>query len=518
MENFGHDETSGVGVIISQLKERGYRLIIKKAYADWGQFAAYKRSMLEHSIELTEMPSHKGRGKNGADIKLAIDALEAAIFREYIQIFVIVSGDSDFTALLSKLREYNKYVIVIARTEACSDLLKGYCDELINYDARVKRPAQQGKPRPKDRYDLLRSAILALEAQNAQARASLVKSRMLVMDPAFNETVFGFQQFKQYLAAAERDGVIRLTPHRDGDQGISLLGGGNGAGGNGAGGNAPGNDGAGGEGVTPTATPVRSTEVVRRPQTTKARELAILVLRACRAANCGQIAGARTDIVGAICRRLDPDFDLVAYGGSKSQGFVGLVTNHEREGFFRVGRKLGEDHPWVDVTPSGVELLQTLPFTEEEVAACIRQALVQLQLPVRWDSYVTVVDVLRSKVDESGAVRETQPWSDTLDTIAAAMPPAVAKTRMYTIAQILKDSRHIVFESAVDNEGNVFDTMKSMAKPEECLCALLDHIRNRMQQEKHLMVEPIQVMDAMEATDDQIGQCLGNGGELDETM
>ena len=129
-ENFYHEEAFDITALINSLKERG-RLIVKKAYADWGTFARYKKEMLENSVELIELPSHTLRGKNSSDIKLVVDALEFAITKEYIDTIVVVSGDSDYTPLIAKLREYNKYVIVIGHQEKTSSLLKGSCDELI---------------------------------------------------------------------------------------------------------------------------------------------------------------------------------------------------------------------------------------------------------------------------------------------------------------------------------------------------------------------------------------------------
>lgn len=117
---------------MNYLKSRG-RLIVKKAYADWaGHFATYRQQMMEDSIELTEVPSQYS-GKNSADIKLAVDALEIALSKDYIDTFVVISGDSDYAPLISMLREHDKYVIVIGRKENLSPLLKGYCDELKTF-------------------------------------------------------------------------------------------------------------------------------------------------------------------------------------------------------------------------------------------------------------------------------------------------------------------------------------------------------------------------------------------------
>src|SRR3954464_11764615 len=104
-----HSEELDVEKLVERLKERG-RLIVKKAYGDWGRFIRVKQTMLFNSVELVELPAVGYRGKNSSDIKLTIDALETAFHRPYIDTFVVVSGDSDFTPLISKLRELDRYV------------------------------------------------------------------------------------------------------------------------------------------------------------------------------------------------------------------------------------------------------------------------------------------------------------------------------------------------------------------------------------------------------------------------
>ncbi len=111
-ENFGDRPSFDAKQLINGLKSRG-RLVVKRAYADWGRYASYKHALMASGVELIEMPSHKDKGKNSADIKLTVDALETAITKPYIDTMVILSGDSDYMPLIAKLHEYNKYVIVI---------------------------------------------------------------------------------------------------------------------------------------------------------------------------------------------------------------------------------------------------------------------------------------------------------------------------------------------------------------------------------------------------------------------
>lgn len=216
-ENFARQEQFDAHKLIERLKERG-RLIVKKAYADWGRFAKYKRQMLENSIELTEMPSHGQKGKNSADIKLVVDAIETAITKPYIDTFVVVSGDSDYTPLISKLREYNKYVIVVGEERAVSELLKGYCDELIYYATLVNPPVEKSERGEKIEvaFALLRRALDTLDKDGTEPRGSVVKRMMCQLDASFAESNYGFGQFRRFLRAAEKDGEILLRQMESG--------------------------------------------------------------------------------------------------------------------------------------------------------------------------------------------------------------------------------------------------------------------------------------------------------------
>ena len=220
LENF-REEVLDIASLIARLKERG-RLIVKRAYADWGRYGRYKTQMLENSIELIELPFHSKRGKNSADIKLAVDALEIAITRDYIDTIVVISGDSDYTPLISKLREYNKYVLVIGSEANTSTLLSGYCDELIYYSSIIGVKKIETKEL-QSVYSLLVRAIQSLEDNGIQPRGSQVKQWMKQVEASFDETNYGFTQFKMFLERAQQDGVIELeNMGKGGDYSVSL--------------------------------------------------------------------------------------------------------------------------------------------------------------------------------------------------------------------------------------------------------------------------------------------------------
>src|SRR3981081_2794296 len=119
--------------VLERLVEKG-KVVAKKAYADWSRFGLYTAPLHEAAIELVEIPKRSQTGKNSADIRLVVDAMDLAYSKDHIDTFVIVSGDSDFSPLVSKLKELGKHVIGLGLAEATSDLLRDNCDEFIYYD------------------------------------------------------------------------------------------------------------------------------------------------------------------------------------------------------------------------------------------------------------------------------------------------------------------------------------------------------------------------------------------------
>jgi len=137
-------ETFDIGLVLARLLDKG-NIVVKKAYADWDRYKSHKKGLHEAAFELVEIPHVSYSGKNSADIRLVVDALDLCYTKEHIDMFVIVSGDSDFSPLVSKLRENNKKVIGLGVKSSTSDLLIDNCDEFIYYDdlVREKRAAQQ---------------------------------------------------------------------------------------------------------------------------------------------------------------------------------------------------------------------------------------------------------------------------------------------------------------------------------------------------------------------------------------
>jgi len=202
--------------VLKRLVEKG-DVVTKKAYADWNQWGEYKRPLHEHAIELLEMPGSKLTGKNSADIKMVVDALELSYTKPHIDAFALISGDSDFSPLVSKLRENNKHTIGIGVKRSTSPLLVDNCDEFIYYDDLVAKRGRRKlaglenvDDRKKEAFEQLLGAARALQRENRQLYGSLVKDTMKRLQPQFNEEYHGYGSFHELLEDAQKHKLITL--------------------------------------------------------------------------------------------------------------------------------------------------------------------------------------------------------------------------------------------------------------------------------------------------------------------
>ncbi len=201
--------------VLERLVEKG-KILVKIAYADWTRFSEYRAMMHEAGLQLMEIPERGVTGKNFADMQLCVDAMDMCYAKEHVDTFVIVSGDSDFTPLVSKLKENGKAVIGIGMKNSTSDLLASSCDEFIYYDDLVKAveaPKLSDRVPKKQRpgYELMIEAIEALQRENvSMIQASLVKDTMMRKRPSFSESSYGFRSFQAFLEQARDYGLINL--------------------------------------------------------------------------------------------------------------------------------------------------------------------------------------------------------------------------------------------------------------------------------------------------------------------
>lgn len=204
-----------ISLILERLVEKG-KIIVKKAYADWERYSDYKRQFHESAIELIDIPQKYYSGKNSADIKMVVDAMDISYAKEHLDTFVLLSGDSDFSPLVSKLKENNKYVIGIGVKNSSSNLLIDNCDEFIYYED-VWRDSQKGpkldglNKKTAEAFSLMIESIQALIRENKDVLwGSMIKQTMQRKRPSFNEGYYGYSTFSEMLEDAERKNIIKL--------------------------------------------------------------------------------------------------------------------------------------------------------------------------------------------------------------------------------------------------------------------------------------------------------------------
>jgi uncharacterized LabA/DUF88 family protein len=205
-----------VHLVLERLLEKG-KVVVKRAYADWERYSTYKRGFHEAAVEMMDIPRRRYSGKNSADIRLVVDAMDLAKEKSHINVFVIASGDSDFSPLVSKLRENNKYVMGLGVKNSTSNLFVENCDEFIFYDDLIRRTergrrAVEARPDKQDEaFNLLLDALRALRRENKEILwSSMVKETMKRKRPSFNEEYYGFDTFSALLEEGVRRNIIKL--------------------------------------------------------------------------------------------------------------------------------------------------------------------------------------------------------------------------------------------------------------------------------------------------------------------
>lgn len=205
-----------VQTVLERLVEKG-KILVKEAYADWSRFPEYKQDLHEAAFELIDIPKRNQTGKNSADMRLCVDAMDMCYAKEHIDTFVILSGDSDFSPLVSKLKENGKHVIGLAAKGSTSQILVDNCDEFIFYEELLQgatQPPRLARAIPKEKrpvFQLLIDSVLALMRENKEVLySSMVKDTMKRKQPAFNESRYGYSTFSDLLEDAEKFGLIAL--------------------------------------------------------------------------------------------------------------------------------------------------------------------------------------------------------------------------------------------------------------------------------------------------------------------
>jgi uncharacterized protein (TIGR00288 family) len=220
--------------VLERLLLKGH-IVVKKAYCDFDRYKDFKRGLHEAAFELIEIPHVRQSGKNSADIRMVVDALDLCYTKGHVDTFVILSGDSDFSPLVSKLRENAKTVIGVGVKNSTSDLFITNCDEFIYYDDLVRKQAGRSRrraakpaaaksltpvtenkaPESSDALDLIVETVDALAGERGESDAiwgSMIKQAIKRRSPGFDERAYGFRSFNDLLADAEKRGLLTLIP------------------------------------------------------------------------------------------------------------------------------------------------------------------------------------------------------------------------------------------------------------------------------------------------------------------
>ncbi len=217
-------------------------IVVKKAYCDWERYAEFKKPMHEAAFELIDIPHVRQSGKNSADIRMVVDALDLCYTKQHVDTFVIISGDSDFSPLVSKLRENDKTVIGVGVKNSTSDLLIANCDEFIFYDDLVReqkkrtprkpsppaaktapgdKPAEKSQEdKTQEAFDVVLETFEALVAERGaddNIWSSMIKSALKRRRPGFAESYYGFRSFNALLEAMAKAGIFKLTRNDSGN-------------------------------------------------------------------------------------------------------------------------------------------------------------------------------------------------------------------------------------------------------------------------------------------------------------
>ncbi|MBN2508519.1 MAG: NYN domain-containing protein [Verrucomicrobia bacterium] len=234
--NEAHYPRFDIKRILERLLLKGH-IVVKKAYCDFERYKEFKRDLHEAAFELIEIPHVRQSGKNSADIRMVVDALDLCYAKGHVDTFVIISGDSDFSPLVSKLRENAKTVIGLGVKKSTSDLFINNCDEFLYYDDMVRaQPSKTRKPSaargagtkeaapakvivkgldPGQAFDLVVETLDAIAEEREEDEriwGSMIKQAIKRRNPGFNERAYGFRSFNDLLLDAQKRGLLTLEP------------------------------------------------------------------------------------------------------------------------------------------------------------------------------------------------------------------------------------------------------------------------------------------------------------------
>jgi len=220
-----------IDLVLRRLLEKG-RLVFKRAYCDWKHYRDAVPELHRHGMEMVDIPGSKASGKNSADIRMVTDAIDLCYSKDHIDTFALVSGDSDFSPLASKLKENNKRVIGCGVKNSTSDLLMESCDEFILYDdliraatkAHVPRPQHRKEPKKQEAFDRVVEIVGSLALDHDVVWGSMVKQAIKRVYPGFNENYYGYNSFTKLLEDMKKERLLELGEERPGNYSVRVSG------------------------------------------------------------------------------------------------------------------------------------------------------------------------------------------------------------------------------------------------------------------------------------------------------
>jgi len=205
-----------VDLVLKRLLERG-RIVFKRAYCDWTRYTSYMKEFHENGFEMVDIPQSSVSGKNSADIRMVVDAIDLCYSKTHIDTFALLTGDSDFSPLASKLKENDKRVIGCGVRSSTSDLLANNCDEFIFYDdlaresKRIPPKRKKGQTaKQQEAFERIAATVSSLETEYDPLWGSIVKQTVKRVYPGFNESYYGYRSFSDLLEDAAKHGSIGL--------------------------------------------------------------------------------------------------------------------------------------------------------------------------------------------------------------------------------------------------------------------------------------------------------------------
>ncbi len=207
-----------IDLVMKRLLEKG-RIVYKRAYCDWSQYPNFTREFHMQGIELTDIPRSRMSGKNSADIRMVVDAIDLCFAKSHIDMFALLTGDSDFSPLVSKLKENNKRVLGCGVRNSTSDILAASCDEFLFYDDLIevskKRSTRKKKSKAKtskqqEALDRVAETVEALQGDYDTVWGSMIKQAVKRIYPGFTESYYGYGNFSDLLEDAQKNGLLKL--------------------------------------------------------------------------------------------------------------------------------------------------------------------------------------------------------------------------------------------------------------------------------------------------------------------